>query len=640
MAALPPNQAARRLLDDFLARPEVPALRAILRWLLEASPRPTGAEIPRTRRLGVLTEALATHPSRDELRRRVREVWGHGSTVRLFAEAGLPQHHTLLKESLERLIDGLVPRLESENDLYALISGLRLTEDDAAWVEGLSSESLAPWRPLLTPPDRHLMDAARLVALRAAATGVARGLLELRPGRPAVESPFFRLPAAVERLVAAPADTPSLAAWQEVEWACRTELAQAHARLEIKGITTDLIFQLDLLETQLIRLDELLGIIVGRRDGRTLACELIRGSIRQRGVRSLTRTTLKRLARKVTEHTAETGEHYVARDAAEWDATGRAAAGGGVVTAFTALVKYAIGAVPLAPGIAGLAYALNYSVSFVTMQLSGFTLASKQPAMTGAALAEALGDRQALAAQVELVAGIARSQVAATIGNVFATVPVAALLVVLWTLGAGTPLMDTAKASATVLELHPLRSLTLVYAVITGVLLWLASLAAGWAANWSAYRGLPEALASHPRLTAAIGPIRAEALGTFTSKHLSGIVGYVVLGFLLGFLPVLLTFGGLPIEVRHVTLQSASLGLAAASLYAQGLLSWREAAWGTGGILVTAVCNIGISFALAMRTAMRARDLGHAERSRLWAALRQAFRREPRRFLWRPAGRA
>ena len=366
----------------------------------------------------------------------------------------------------------------------------------------------------------------------------------------------------------------------------------------------------------------------------------MRGTIHQRGVRSLVRNTLKRLARKVTEHTAETGEHYLVRDAGEWEATGRAAAGGGVVTAFTALLKHAIGALPLAPGIAGLAYSLNYAASFVTMQFAHFTLASKQPAMTGAALADALGHRQDLDEQVELVAGITRAQVAATIGNVFATMPAAVGLVALGWLIAGVSLESRETAQATIDGLHPLRSLTLPYAVFTGVLLWLSSLVAGWAANWSAYRGLPEALARHRHLIATVGPARAAAMGDFVRRHLSGVAGYLALGVLLGFVPVLLSFAGLPLEVRHVTLQAASLALAAASLYADGALAWGALGWGAAGILVIAVCNIGVSFALALRTAMRARDLGRRERARLWAALRHAFRLAPTRFLWRPSAQA
>jgi site-specific recombinase len=54
------------------------------------------------------------------------------------------------------------------------------------------------------------------------------------------------------------------------------------------------------------------------------------------------------------------------------------------------------------------------------------------------------------------------------------------------------------------------------------------------------------------------------------------------------------------------------------------------------GIILIGTLNFSVSFALALRTAMRARDLGERERKRLWAALRAAFRKSPRRFLSRP----
>jgi site-specific recombinase len=340
----------------------------------------------------------------------------------------------------------------------------------------------------------------------------------------------------------------------------------------------------------------------------------------------------------VVEHTGVTGDHYVVRDRAEWEATGRSAAGGGVLTAFTALGKYALGALPLAPLVAGLGLALNYTVSFVAMQLLHLTLASKQPAMTAAALAGALEDHDDVGDQVELVAGITRSQVMATIGNVLVTIPVSLALVALWAWARGGPMLPPETAHHTVDGTHAIFSFTIPFAALTGVFLWMSSLAAGFAANWSGFRGLPEALARHPRLITVVGKARAREIGQFVEYNLSGIVGYIALGFLLGFMPVAFKFAGLPIEVRHVTLQTASLTLAAGSLYLHdpSTFHWSAVTWGFAGILVIGALNFGISFALALRTAMRARDLGRAERARLWAAIRHAFRAEPRRFLWKP----
>ncbi len=638
MPPLPPNQAALRLCDAFLADPGTTTLEALLRWLLEASPRPTGHEVPRTRRLQLLAEVLEGHPRADRLRAKLREVWAHRSAARLLAETGLPVHGTLFKETFERLVDRLVPRLEPADDLFVLLSRLRLGEEDAAWLEALPPEIVAPWAPLVAIPGAAIGEAARLLAYRAAALGVTRELLHLDADAADGASPFLRLPSEVDALVAAPGPAV-VAAVHETRAACAVTLRAAHHALEVRGVSTDILFRLELLEALLARLEELTLVLAGGAEGRLLAQELVRGSFRQRGVRSLAHQTLKRLALKVTEHTAETGEHYVARDQAEWDATGRSAAGGGVVTAFTAVAKYAVAAAPLAPLVQGLTAALNYSASFIVMQFAHFTLASKQPAMTGAALAAALGTREDVERQVDLVAGITRSQVAATLGNVFATIPASALVALLVAWLTGAPVLAAETAAHSVHGVHPFLSFTIPFAMLTGGFLWLASLAAGWAANWSAYRGLPEALAAHHGLRAALGPGGAARLGRLAAQHLSGIVGYLVLGLLLGFVPVLFArFMGIPLEVRHVTLQAASLTLAAASLYGTAAFHWGDVAWGGLGIVVIAACNLGVSFALALRTAARARDLSATDRHRLTEALRTAFRRDPRRFLWRPRG--
>jgi site-specific recombinase len=638
MVADPPMTVAHRLLDAILVEPGVEPLETLLLWLLEASPLPQGAEIPRTRRLAVLAGALQEHPRHTELLQRIRDRWTHGSAVRLLAETGLPVHTTILKEGLERVVDGLVPRLAAEDDLHILLSQLPLTLADVAWVRGLDAAALAPWRPLIAIGEPILCEAAGLLAPRVAALGLGRDLLELFPERRESGSPFFRLTGVVERLGAEPVSAARWDEWAACHRTCRLTLTESHERLNLRGVSTDLIFRLELLEAGLARLALLLAAATRRVEGRVLADALLEASVRQQGIRSLTRNTLKRLARKVTEHTAETGEHYQVVTEKDWDATSWSAAGGGAITAFTALAKYGIGAMPLSPLFSGVAYALNYSTSFVAMQLAHFTLASKQPAMTGAALAQALEYRDDPAVEVELVARITRSQMAATLGNVLTTIPISAGFVALGWWLTGTPLLTAETAEHTLHGVHPFLSATIPFAILTGVLLWLASLAAGWAANWSAYRGLPEAIARHRGLRRALGAERAAVLGGLTRQHLSGVVGYLALGALLGFLPVAFQFAGIPVEVRHVTLHAASLALAAGSLYGSELFRWGDVAWGLAGIVVIAAANLSVSFGLALRTAMRARDLATAERSRLWLAIRGAIRSDPRRFLWRPRG--
>ena len=618
---------------DSLLRGDGPKLESLLRWLLEASPvASVDGEARRTSRLRRLREAL------DErgLASALAEEWNHASAIRLLAETGLPDRTSLLGEGFLRLVDRVIPRLDAEGDLYALLDRLDLAERDAVWLEGLPEELRTAWGSLVKPPVDIWVQAAQLLAHRAAAVGLSRDLLSLDPAGSDADSPFFTLSHAVRGRGERPQDPEARLAWEHCRAECARALDQAHDRIEEKGVSSDLVFRLELLEAQLERIAQLLAFVSGDGDGTAFAAELVRGSASQHGFVALVRTTVKRLARKVVEHTGETGEHYIARDRKEWRLMGWSAAGGGVLTAGTALFKYGLSALPLAPLLLGLSLSLNYAGSFFLMQLLGFSLASKQPAMTAAALARALEADADQTREIDLVAAITRTQVIATMGNVFAAIPAALGLSALWIALSGHGPFGPETALHSLHGNHPFHGWTLLFAAATGVLLWLSSLASGWAANWSAYRRLPEALAQSHRIRALLGVVRAAAFGRFVHRHISGFVGYAVLGGLLVFVPMAFAFAGIHLEVRHVTLQAASLALASASLWAQGALPWADVLWGLLGVALIGALNFAVSFALALWTALRARGLSGRASRHLWWNILRAFNRQPGRFLLPP----
>ncbi len=619
-------------LDDLLNGGS-PRLEPLLRWLLEAPPADSAdGEARRTSRLRRLHAALTDR----RLTGPLSEEWNHASAIRLLAETGLPDRTSLLGEGFLRVVDRFIPRLDPEGDLYALLDRLNLDEADALWIEGLPADMRRAWGSLVAPPQEIWVHAARLLAHRAAAVGLSRDLLSLDQEGSDADSPFFNLSRTVRERGERPLDPASRLAWEHCRAECSRALEQAQDRIEDRGVSTDLVFRLELLEAQLGRIDRLLAFASGEGDGAAFAAELVRGSASQHGLTSLLRTTVKRLARKMVEHTGDTGEHYIARSRREWKAMGWSAAGGGVLTAGTALLKYGFSALPLAPLLLGLALTFNYTASFFLLQLLGFSLASKQPAMTAAALARALESGKDQAREIELVAAITRTQVIATVGNVVAAIPTALAISMVWIWLTGVGPLGTEAAIHGLHGSHPFHGWTLAFAAVTGVLLWLSSLAAGWAANWSAYRRLPEALAQNHRIRDLLGDPRAEALGRFVHRHISGFVGYLALGGLLVFVPMAFAFAGIHLEVRHVTLQAASLALASASLWAQGPLSWADAAWGILGLALIGTMNFVVSFTLALGTALRARDLSGRNRRSLWWGILKAFNRQPGHFLLAP----
>lgn len=621
---------------------ELKPVVGLVRWLLAASPEPgpEGGEPERTRRLLLARERLSNDPALSRVSARLRSLAANPSTVRVLSELGLPDHPSLGKEAFRRVSDRILPRAEDPGSIYSVLSRSPVAERDARWLESLPEEAVAPWSELLAVPPPTLFSAGRLVALRAAGVGLSRDLLELRPGRVDLDSPFFELHYATKRLAEAPGDATARAAFEACLASCQEELAASLAHLDERGVSTDVLYRLELLEAQLGRLSALVGLALGEGDGRAFTAELLRGVRTQQSLRSLFRSTGRRLARKVVEHTSQTGEHYVVRDRKEWRATGNAGAGGGILTTLTAILKHGIHALPLAPAIEGIAYSLNYAASFVAMQLGHLALASKQPAMTASALAAAMereGDDESV---VELSAGVVRSQAAATLGNVLVGIPFAVFVDILVRLAAGHPILGAETAAYTLGSFHPWRSPTLVFAALTGVLLWMGSLVSGWTANWSAYRRLPEAVAQSASLARLAGRRGAEATGRFLDHHLGSLAGNVALGFLLGFTPSFLKFFGLPFEVRHVTLSACSVGLSIGSQWGRDALQWRAIGMAVAGVAVIGVLNIGVSFFLALRVAAGARGLTQESRSAVGRKLLETLWRNPRRFLAAPAERA
>ncbi|HLO67857.1 MAG TPA: hypothetical protein VK188_12610 [Holophaga sp.] len=603
--------------------PDEAWLEGLLRWVLEASPS-GGADSPRNRRLEELRSHLEDHPMAPAWRARIRQVLTHTSAVSLLADAGLPMHGAFLREALERLVDRLVPSLDPEADLAALLHRLPLEERDADWIASLPADG-GPWRAWMALPDEALWDAVQLLAYRAAALGLSRDLLGLGPRDRELDSPFARLPGAAAEL--REGRDPG---WEGLLEACGARLAAGLAHLEAGGISTELVYRLDLLEATLARMARLAALARGGGDGPAFTADLVREKARNRRLGPLLRDSVRLLARKVVEHTGQTGEHYIALTRAEWWRTFASAAGGGVVTTFTALFKYAIPGLALAPLGTGLAFAFNYSASFIAMQFAHLTLASKQPANTAATLAAAMADPGLRGGLKERAAGITRCQVMATLGNVLATLPATAAAALLWRWATGHPWVDPETARHSLEAMHPFRSLTIPYAILTGVMLWMASLASGWAANWSAYRRLPEALEAHRRLRGILGEKGAARVAELTRQHLGGVAGYLALGLLLGFLPVVFAFAGIHLEVRHVTLNAASLALCAV----QDSPRWKDIAWALAGVGFIGVCNFGVSFHLALRTAMRAR--GIEGKARLLPVIWRDFLRDPWVYLGPP----
>lgn len=610
-------------------------LETAVRWLLRGWPL---RDLQKSAaRLEMLLDALEDVPRwRVCVTQLFSTLLQSGDALPLF-ESGLPNDRGILAESQDRLARRFLPKLQDESDLGALFLGWFHDPKAAAWLSALTAKQ-ALRLAALVPTNAQirlrqgLLDAVALIAARTSALGLSR---EMRTRSPSVSlgaSPFFLLPRVCDALLGG---TAPVADCKAKITACRIALGSVLTYLEKYGVSVDVVYRIEVIDKSLNRLSELLVILDVEGESRAeavlaLLYEVALARVHDRSLRNLASTNIHLLARKIIERAGNTGEHYITVSRGEYRKMLASAAGGGCLTAVTCTLKYVIvwGHFPLF--VEGILASTNYALSFLLIQLLGFTLATKQPSAIAAALAHALhgsSKTPALDELVTLIARICRSQFIAVVGNVGMVIPAAIAVHLSYERLTGRPFLDEATAKYTLHSTNPFETGTVYFAALTGVFLWLSSLAAGWIENWSAYHRLPEAIAQRrPRWLMGW-------MGARFAHHIAGFGGNLSLGLLLGMMPVMGKFLGVPLEVRHVTLSTGALTLAVCSLGTDalhhGLLSAAL------GVVVILSLNFSVSFTLALSVALKARGVEHAGK-RLIPALSSRLLRSPREFFFPP----
>jgi len=629
-------------------------LLALLDWV-RGSERTVGAA---TARVAQLVQTAEEAP---EIRQRLSAWWAeltqHLDITTLLADFGFAQRTSMASELAERLRYKLLPVSPETQDASELFMLALPHEFDARWLAALDEALLTRLLAVLLPaPDsadasscatdwqRALLDAITYCAGQILATGFAPELRLRMSEEVREQQPFHALLRDAESLrveVLHPLRTDdrlqqAVQGLREHLDACRAAVNTVYAHFEDNGISVGLVFRLRQLRARILRVRELLECLLSPRPA-VAALELLShlvivGRVR-RSVRALVATNSSLVAAKVAERSAETGEHYITRTGGEYLAMVRQAAGGGLVMAFTTLLKFGLYALALSAFWGGFMAGVNYAVSFVLIQLLHFTVATKQPAMTAPAMAAKLKDlegNQAVESFVDEVAHLVRSQVAAVLGNVLLVFPgalaLALLIAQLW----GRPAIDTQHAMQTLDSLHLLGP-SLLFAAFTGVLLFASSILAGWVENWFVLRRLDSAIEYNPRITRTLGVRRAARWAHFLRGNISGLAANISLGFMLGLAPAFAGFFGLGLEVRHVTLTTGQIGVAAATL-GRDLLQLPAFWWAVALVPFNGALNVIVSFYMAFRVALRAHSVGRVDRKRIYRALRHRLRRAPLSF--------
>ena len=560
----------------------------------------------------------------------------------------MTEHAGLFTDSFRRVGDLFLPPVPRPDDLSYVVDMVFTGDKDAEWVAQIAApewfEFLAILNESRTQPDPlpRLEEALRRSILHLAVQVSSLSLhpdIRERTGRETIsESPFLTLSkiAFREDDHSSPSNVQNIIDTVEL---CRFALRQVHRSIEKKGVSIDLLYRQETLTSLLNRVESLTRDSLsktGEDFSQSLVVEILRTHQARRSLVQIYKLNLDIFARKLVEHAGETGEHYISRNKREYFAMLYAGAGGGLVTVPMTVIKFLVYSLSAPLAIEGGLIAINYSICFLAMQFLGFSLATKQPSMTAAALANRIHRRMTEIEKQELmheVARITRSQFVAAVGNVLFVVIGAFVLSILYHTFFHHGLLSEHFAQHMLNDLDPTRSLSWWYAAITGVFLWLSSICAGWLQNWVNMRGLVEAIRLDRRLVAVFGESRIRRFSEWVSRNISAIGGNIAIGLFMGLIPIVGKFSGLPIDIRHITLSSGTFVFSILSL-PLGTIPWTTWALPMLGLVGIGILNFSVSFTLALVVAILSRKMPLAWLRVFFRNFGKGFASHPLMFLY------
>ncbi len=345
------------------------------------------------------------------------------------------------------------------------------------------------------------------------------------------------------------------------------------------------------------------------------------------------------LAFKITEHGGTRGEKYITATRKDYFQMMVSAMGGGLVVAFTALVKNLITKLHLPPFWQGFTYSVNYALGFQIMHETRTTLATKQPAFTASALAGSLDyfkdyHKPDLYALAITIARTSRSQLASFFGNLSVVFPFAYCLAALYKIVTGHFLLNATEAHNMLLSHHPFKSFSIMFACFTGVFLFLSGLIAGFVENEINYGRIGERLKNHPVFKNTLSAGKLQKLTRYVVEHFGSLMGNIALGFFLGMASFIGHIFGVPFDLYHVSIAAANTAIA---FYTQGLQEPSLLLTTVFiGVLMIGVFNFLVSFGCAFFVAIKSRNVRLRDYPELLSVVGKFFVRFPFDFFFPP----
>lgn len=657
----------KRILQQITALSDVPDA-AVLKRLIDELRVSDKEPALANKKIQTLIDVLQKHPEYgDGLSSFVLKLIIQYRQIALYTDTGIMSDQGFFS-SLRRLIGHrFLPLLPQEDSVVELVGYLFDKRSDERWLANIDQDKWDDLVALLKIGDDHLdlvataknsiLNAIVILSYRISGIGLHPDLMEAYPQILNYSASFvaqnqeavlfvnqYRTAHELDTLTdIIPEQAVSAAPLLVMLEQCEDIVGTVRKRIYKTGISirlTNMMLRLDQSLQRMRILTKLVSDDGPKRDRAII--ELIQTLITSASYRYsigyLIDNNTKLLSRKVTENASRVGEHYISTDKAGYQKMFKKASIGGFVIAFMATIKILAYQLALAPMGRAFVNSMIYGLGFVFIHIIHGTVATKQPAMTAAAIASTISEGSGkkshqLTKLSELVVDILRTQFVAIMGNIMLAIPVALLISFVWLQYTGTPMIDTDKAGHLLHDLDPFRSLALPHAAIAGVYLFLSGLIAGYYDNLAVYNHIGARIRRHRLLQYLLPASWLQRLSSFIEANLGAIMGNFLFGVFLGSTATIGYLFGLPIDIRHIAFASANLAHGLFNISA-AQMSWHLILLSVLGVALIGMVNLMVSFSLALFVALRSKEVRFFEWGRLTKLIIGHIFSHPSDFFW------
>ncbi|WP_198329854.1 site-specific recombinase [Psychrobacter cibarius] len=657
----------KHILQQITALSDVPdpaVLKRLIDELRVSDKEPTLAN----QNIQELIDILRQHPEyADGLSSFVLKLIIEYRQIALYTDTGIMSDQGFFN-SLRRLIGHrFLPLLPQEDSVVELVGYLFDKRSDERWLANIKKDKWDELVELLKVDEQHLnlvataknsiLNAIIILSYRISGIGLHPDLMEFYPQMLNYSASFvaqnqeavlyvnqYREAHELDTLTdITPEKAVDPAPLLVMIEQCEDIVATIRKRIYKTGISIRLTNMMLRLDQSLQRMRILTELVADNYDKRDQALiELIQALIttasRRYSIGYLIDNNTKLLSRKVTENASRVGEHYISTDKSGYQKMFKKASIGGFIIAFMATLKILAYNLALAPMGRAFVNSMIYGLGFVFIHIVHGTVATKQPAMTAAAIASTISDGSGkkshqLNKLSELVVDILRTQFVAIMGNIMLAIPVALIISFAWLQYTGAPMINTDKAAHLLHDLDPFHSLALPHAAIAGVYLFLSGLIAGYYDNLAVYNQIGARIQRHKLLQYLLPKSWLQRLGGFIEANLGAIMGNFLFGVFLGSTATIGYLFGLPIDIRHIAFASANLAHGLFNISANQW-DWQIVFISILGVALIGMVNLMVSFSLALFVALRSKEVKFMEWSRLTKQLFSHMLTHPSDFFW------